>query len=66
VLAVTGSASTIEHAPLPQDDPARRCPDIGLARAALGWEPRVPLSEGLERTVAYFEQRVATKRPALA
>ena len=41
--------------PLPQDDPRRRCPDITLARERLGWEPRVPLEHGLDRTIAYFE-----------
>jgi len=52
VLAVTGSKSAIVHHPLPQDDPARRCPDISKARALLGWEPKVPLREGLERSLA--------------
>jgi dTDP-glucose 4,6-dehydratase len=54
VLEVTGSDSEIVHAPLPVDDPTRRRPDITLARAALGWEPRVGLSEGLLRTADYF------------
>jgi UDP-glucuronate decarboxylase len=55
VIEVTGSRSTLEHAPLPSDDPCRRCPDIGLARELLGWEPNVEFRAGLERTVAYFE-----------
>jgi UDP-glucuronate decarboxylase len=54
VLKMTGSRSKIEHRPLPQDDPVHRCPDISLARARLGWEPKVGLEEGLERTIAYF------------
>ena len=54
VLEVTGSSSSIELRPLPVDDPRQRCPDISRARSLLGWEPRVPLSEGLRRTVEYF------------
>jgi len=54
VLAVTGSGSAVVFSPLPTDDPTRRCPDITLARRALGWEPRVALREGLGRTVEYF------------
>ncbi len=54
VLRVTGSRSEIALHPLPADDPTRRCPDITLARRALGWEPTVPLDEGLARTAAYF------------
>ncbi|HZR68777.1 MAG TPA: UDP-glucuronic acid decarboxylase family protein [Burkholderiales bacterium] len=65
VIELTGSRSRIVHAKLPADDPARRCPDIGLARAALGWEPRVPLREGLARTITYFEQRLRTGRAAV-
>ncbi len=42
-------------APLPQDDPAQRRPDITLAGTALGWEPRVMLTDGLKRTIEYFE-----------
>jgi len=55
VLAVTGSKSAIVHQPLPQDDPARRCPDISKARALLGWEPKVPLREGLALSLPYFQ-----------
>ncbi len=57
VLAVTGSRSEIVFRPLPQDDPTRRCPDITLARRALGWEPTVPLEAGLTRTVEYLAGR---------
>ncbi|MDB5383459.1 MAG: NAD-dependent dehydratase [Rhodospirillales bacterium] len=56
VIAMVGGKARIERRPLPQDDPTRRCPDITLARSTLGWEPRVPLAQGLERTVAYFRQ----------
>ena len=54
VLDVTGSSSEIVHAPLPQDDPSRRCPDISLARRELAWEPVVGLRDGLSRTAAFF------------
>ena len=56
VIAMVGGKARIERRPLPQDDPTRRCPDITLARSTLGWEPRVPLAQGLEKTVAYFRQ----------
>ena len=59
VREMTGSASPIETRPLPSDDPVRRRPDIGLARRRLGWEPRVPLDEGLEATIADFRRRLA-------
>ncbi len=54
VLALTGSASELVYEPLPQDDPAQRRPDISLARRRLGWEPAVPLREGLQKTIAWF------------
>jgi len=58
VLESTGSSSDITFEPLPQDDPTRRCPDITLARTALGWEPTTGLEEGIERTIEYFERKV--------
>jgi nucleoside-diphosphate-sugar epimerase len=58
VLEVTGSASDIVFEPLPIDDPTRRCPDITLARNELGWEPRIGLREGIERTIRHFADRV--------
>lgn len=56
IIALTGSNSKIINQPLPEDDPKQRCPDIGLARKELDWEPTVELDDGLERTVAYFKQ----------
>jgi dTDP-glucose 4,6-dehydratase len=54
VLDVTGSTSEIAHRPLPVDDPMQRRPDITLARKVLGWQPEVPLREGLARTAKWF------------
>jgi dTDP-glucose 4,6-dehydratase len=54
IKALTGTTSTIIHKPLPVDDPRQRRPDIALARAQLGWEPRGSLAEGLAETIAYF------------
>jgi len=54
VLRLVGGSSKIVHLPLPADDPRQRRPDIALAKRALGWEPTVPLEEGLRRTIAYF------------
>jgi capsular polysaccharide biosynthesis protein len=56
VLALTGSRSRLVDAPLPQDDPVQRQPDITLARERLGWEPRTALDEGLLRTIEYFDE----------
>jgi UDP-glucuronate decarboxylase len=57
-LKLTGSRSKIVHRPLPGDDPKQRRPDITLAKKHLGWEPAVPLEEGLKRTIAYFKTQV--------
>lgn len=54
IIKLTGSKSTIEHQPLPTDDPVQRQPDITLARKHLGWEPKVQLDEGLQKTIDYF------------
>jgi UDP-glucuronate decarboxylase len=54
-----GKDIKIKYLPLPQDDPKQRQPDIERARKLLGWEPKVPLAEGLKRTVAYFAGRVS-------
>jgi UDP-glucuronate decarboxylase len=56
ILKITGSKSQVVLEPLPADDPTRRCPDIGLARRELGWEPRTELGKGLEHTIAYFDE----------
>jgi len=61
VLAVTGSKSEIVHKPLPQDDPTRRRPDITKARTLLGWEPKIALREGLQKSLAYFQSCVAVE-----
>jgi len=58
VLKLTKSKSKIVHQALPSDDPVRRRPDIVLAKAKLGWEPKVPLEEGLSRTIDYFKERL--------
>jgi len=58
VLKEIASPAGIEHLPLPQDDPVRRQPDITRARETLGWEPTVPLAEGLVRTIEYFRSHV--------
>ena len=55
VIAQTGSASTLTKAPLPQDDPRQRQPDITRARELLGWQPTIGLQEGLRRTIDYFK-----------
>ncbi len=56
VLDLTGSKSKIVHKPLPGDDPKMRRPNIDLAKSALGWEPTIPLRQGLEKTIVYFEE----------
>lgn len=54
VVALTGSKSSFRFLSLPKDDPLQRRPDISLAKRELGWEPNVPLEEGLRRTIEYF------------
>lgn len=56
IITMTGSKSRIIHVPLPQDDPVRRKPDITRAKKSLGWEPTVPLTQGLTETIRYFEK----------
>jgi UDP-glucuronate decarboxylase len=61
VLELTGSSSTIEHLPLPQDDPKQRQPDISRAKKSLDWEPTVPLNDGLVKTIEYFSKNLGTR-----
>lgn len=58
IIALTKSNSTIRHVPLPQDDPVQRRPNIDLAKQELGWEPVIPLEEGLIKTIEYFTKLV--------
>ena len=58
VLGETGSRSAIESLSLPQDDPKVRRPDITVARTELGWEPKVPLPQGIQRTIPFFKALV--------
>ena len=61
IIRLTGARSKITYVPLPTaDDPKQRRPDITKARALLGWEPRVPLADGLRETIAYFQTRLTT------
>jgi dTDP-glucose 4,6-dehydratase len=62
IIRVTRSRSRIVFRPLPQDDPKQRRPDITRARTLLGWAPVVPLAGGLEKTVAYFRQKLGRAR----
>ena len=59
VVSKTGSKSKIVFKPLPQDDPKQRRPDISVAKKTLGWNPTIPLDEGLDRTIAYFRTRLS-------
>jgi UDP-glucuronate decarboxylase len=54
MLRPAGLSSQIVYRPLPADEPIQRCPNIELARGKLMWEPRMPLDDGLARTIAYF------------
>ena len=58
VTKITGSSSKIIFKPLPQDDPIQRKPDITLAKSKLGWQPKIELNEGLEKTVDYFRKKI--------
>jgi nucleoside-diphosphate-sugar epimerase len=57
IISLTGSEATLVYRPPPADDPARRQPDIALAKAELGWEPFVGLDDGLALTVRWFRER---------
>ena len=56
VIELTGTSSKLVFKPLPSDDPKQRQPDIAYARKELGWEPRVALEEGLQKTIVYFDE----------
>jgi len=58
VISLTGSTSKIIYLPLPEDDPLQRRPNIDLAKEQLGWEPKIQLKEGLERTIEYFKEKI--------
>lgn len=58
IIRLTNSKSKLVYMPLPQDDPIQRQPDISLAKKKLNWEPKVPLEDGLKKTIAYFEKIV--------
>ena len=60
IIKATGSKSRIIHKPLPQDDPKQRRPDITRARKLLGWEPNIPLADGLVPTIAYFRSKITS------
>jgi dTDP-glucose 4,6-dehydratase len=64
IIELSGSGSEIVHEPLPEDDPKRRCPDITRAREILGWEPRVPAREGLQKTLSWFAGRLGHREGA--
>jgi UDP-glucuronate decarboxylase len=64
VKELSGSSSEIVFMPLPEDDPVRRRPDITLARAKLGWEPKVPIREGLVHAIEYFRETIGARKPA--
>jgi UDP-glucuronate decarboxylase len=55
VISISGSSSKLVERPLPDDDPTRRRPDISLAKEKLGWEPKIPLAQGLKHTVEWFQ-----------
>lgn len=67
VRAIVGSDAAVVHRPLPVDDPRRRRPDVGRAKALLGWTPKVPVDAGLAQTAAWFAAEIgATLRPTAA
>ncbi len=61
ILELTGSKSEIKFLPLPADDPKKRCPDITLAKKNLNWEPKIPLKEGLKKTIDYFDDCLSSE-----
>ncbi len=66
VIELSQSGSKLVFEPLPEDDPGRRCPDITRARESLGWEPRVPAREGLQKTIGWFVDLAENRAPRAA
>lgn len=62
VIDLTGSRSQVVYQPIPPDDPKVRKPDVSLAKAVIGWEPKTPLREGLKETIAYFEAQLRKEK----
>ncbi|TAJ82574.1 UDP-glucuronic acid decarboxylase family protein [Reyranella sp.] len=62
IKLVNGKSKLVQSQPLPVDDPLQRCPDISLARETLKWEPKVPLDEGLAKTIAYFDNLLKSNK----
>lgn len=65
IIKLTATTSSVRHLPLPKDDPTTRQPDITVARELLEWEPKIPLKEGLEKTIAHFRALLEEEGPAL-
>ena len=64
VIRLSGSASVVEHLPLPQDDPKQRQPNIARAQALLNWTPQIELREGLQKTISYFKEQINSEQTA--
>lgn len=62
IIKLTESSSKIVHKPLPSDDPAKRCPDISLAKEKLSWMPKIDLEEGLLKTIDYFKEKLRLEK----
>ncbi len=62
IIRITGTRSTIEHKPLPVDDPKVRQPDISRAKKILDWEPKVQFEEGIKKTIEYFRKSLKDAR----
>ena len=58
IVSKIGGTSKIVYKDLPSDDPTQRRPDISLAKSQLGWEPKIQLNEGLDKTIAYFKTQI--------
>ena len=65
VVKICDSKSGVKYLPLPEDDPKQRKPDISRAQTLLGWNPTIPLNEGLQKTVSYFKDRVNSNQQSV-